>query len=220
MSIIATSLPQKKPRRRLPRQEREKLIIEEAIRFFAEVGLDGQTRVLARRLGVTQPLLYRYFPDKESLIERIYKELFADGWDEKWDKLMTEESRSLHDRVTDLYRRYARINFSYERMRLFIFAGLKDGNRMNGHIRSVRERTIDPICRAIRSEIGRNPDTPISDEEIACVSGLHGAIGYVGIRRWVYQETGNEDIDATINILVGVYLPGAIAAFQKMIEIV
>jgi len=66
-------------RRRLPRHERERLIVEEAVRFFAEVGFEGQTRALAQRLGVTQPLLYRYFPDKGALIERLALDPFVQG---------------------------------------------------------------------------------------------------------------------------------------------
>ena len=49
----------------------EKMIVEEAIRFFAEAGFAGQTRELARRLDVTQPLLFQYFPTKDDLIERV-----------------------------------------------------------------------------------------------------------------------------------------------------
>ena len=46
---------------RLSRAERERQIIQAAIRFFAEVGFAGRTRELAERAGITQPLLYRYF---------------------------------------------------------------------------------------------------------------------------------------------------------------
>ena len=35
--------------------EREKVILESAIRFFAEHGFEGQTRELAKRIGITQP---------------------------------------------------------------------------------------------------------------------------------------------------------------------
>ena len=56
-------------RRRLKREDRERMIVERAIEFFAEVGFAGQTRELAQRIGVTQPLLYRYFPTKEEASE-------------------------------------------------------------------------------------------------------------------------------------------------------
>ena len=75
--------------RRLPKasatQERERLIVEEAVRFFAEVGFDGQMRALAERLGVTQPLLYRYFADKEALIERVFDEVYMKRWRPEWE---------------------------------------------------------------------------------------------------------------------------------------
>src|SRR5262249_32717979 len=56
-------------RQRLAPSMRRQHLIEEAFAYFAEVGLGGSTRELAKRMGVTQPLLYRYFPTKESLIE-------------------------------------------------------------------------------------------------------------------------------------------------------
>ncbi len=67
-------------RKRLPREERERLIVREAVAFFAEVGFDGQTRELARRIGITQPLLYRYFPSKDALIDRVYQEAYLNRW--------------------------------------------------------------------------------------------------------------------------------------------
>jgi len=62
--------PGSRSRRLLP-GEREKLIVGEAIRFFSEVGFSGQTRELSRRLGITQPLLYRYFPSKRALRDAL-----------------------------------------------------------------------------------------------------------------------------------------------------
>ena len=55
----------KAKRRRLSPTVREQQIVDEAIQFFAEVGFGGRTRELAKRIGITQPLLYRYFPTKE-----------------------------------------------------------------------------------------------------------------------------------------------------------
>jgi len=65
-------------RRRLVPAEREQMIVAEAIRFFAEFGFSAPARALARRLGITQPLLYRYLPTKDHLIQRLYEELVVD----------------------------------------------------------------------------------------------------------------------------------------------
>ena len=67
----------KAKRRRLSPTVREQQIVDEAIQFFAEVGFGGRTRELAKRIGITQPLLYRYFPTKEELIDRVFDEVFG-----------------------------------------------------------------------------------------------------------------------------------------------
>src|SRR3546814_9794905 len=65
---------------RLQRAERERLIVEDAVQFFAEVGFGGDTRELAKRLNITHPLLFRYFAIKNALIERVYQEVFIRRW--------------------------------------------------------------------------------------------------------------------------------------------
>ena len=58
-------------RRRLPPQERREPTANEAVRFFAAVGLEGNTRQLATRLCVTQSLLFNYYATKEDLLEAV-----------------------------------------------------------------------------------------------------------------------------------------------------
>jgi AcrR family transcriptional regulator len=212
--------PSQEPRvrRRLPKKEREKLIVAEAIRFFAEVGFEGQTRALAQRLGVTQPLLYRYFPDKDALIDRVYREVFLGGWDVGWEKALTDRAIPLAERVVQFYLSYTRANFSFERVRLFMFAGLKDQSIANRYMVHVRDNLFLPLCREIRAEAGLSQDAPITPLELELVAGLHGAIGYVGLRRWVYQTQTPEDIDAVISHLVRTYMTGipeSFATFAK-----
>lgn len=203
-------------RRRLPRKERERLIVEEAIRFFAEVGFEGQTRALAQRLGVTQPLLYRYFPDKDALIERVYQEVFVGGWDQNWTIILGDRSRPLRDRIAELYRNYTNSNFNYERVRLFIFAGLKDKAIANRYLAFVHANIFLPLCREVRAEAGLDPEGEISPAEVECVAGLHGAIGYVGMRRWVYESPVPEDVEVVIRSLVDTFVKGAPATFKAL----
>ena len=62
------------PRRKNMRgEDREKLIVTEAVRFFAECGFEGQTRELAKRMGVSHAVIYRHFNSKDALIERVYE---------------------------------------------------------------------------------------------------------------------------------------------------
>ena len=96
----ATPKAKRKPlktrrRKRLAAADRERQILIGAIRYFAEVGFNGQTRQLAERLGITQPLLYRYFPTKRDLIERVFGEVFLKRMDPGWGALITDRSRPL-----------------------------------------------------------------------------------------------------------------------------
>lgn len=202
-------------RRRLPRRERERLIIEEAVRFFAEVGFEGQTRALAQRLGVTQPLLYRYFPDKDALIERVYQEVFEGGWHAEWERDLTDRSRPLADRLARLYAAYAQANFSYERVRLFMYVGLKDRAIGNRYLAFLREHLFVPLAREVRAVAGLESEAPPSEAEIEMVAGLHGAVGYVGLRRWVYQTDVPLDTDQAIAALIQAFVEGAPLACRK-----
>src|SRR4051794_15582071 len=55
-----------RPRRNMRAVERERLIVDEAIRFFAERGFDGEMRELAIRIGIAHSAIYRHFPSKEA----------------------------------------------------------------------------------------------------------------------------------------------------------
>src|SRR3982751_202114 len=93
-------------RRRLRPDERERLIVAEAVKFFAEVGFEGHTRDLARRLNITQPLLYRYFPSKDALIDRVYQEVYLTRWKPSWEALIEDRTQPLEQRLIAYYRDY------------------------------------------------------------------------------------------------------------------
>lgn len=198
-------------RQRLTPAEREKQIVDGAIRFFAEVGFEGQTRELAKRLGITQPLLYRYFPSKDSLIERVYLEVFVKRWQPHWDLLIVDRSRSLHDRLTQFYREYTRAIFNYEWVRIFMFAGLKGVNINERYLGIVREKLLRPVCTELREMAGlvSTDVVPLTDEELELAWDLHGGMYYMGIRQWIYHLTVPDDLDGHIDRVVGTFLRGA-----------
>src|SRR5688572_10622848 len=76
------------PRKRLDPRAREREIAEGAIRYFSEVGFGGSMRDLAKRLGISHALLFRYFPTKEALVDRVYDEVFLGRWNDEWDALL------------------------------------------------------------------------------------------------------------------------------------
>lgn len=207
----ATQVPQTRKRKRLPRSEREQMIVDEAIRFFAEVGFEGQTRELARRLGITQPLIFRYFPTKEDLIERVYQEVYLSRWNSWWEELLEDRSVSLLERLICFYKAYAKAIFTYEWVRIFVYSGLKGVNINKRYLGLIRDRVLKRIMREVRAANGlpTPEDVPFSEPELELAWGLHGSIFYIAIRKWIYEVEIPSDIDAVIAAEVESFVDGA-----------
>src|SRR5205814_7404762 len=94
--------------KRLSPDDRRKEFVGKATEFFADEGFGGGTRDLARRLGVTQPLLYRYFPSKDDLIKEVYRTVYLEPLDTGWEKLLTDRSRPIRDRLQEFYNAYTK----------------------------------------------------------------------------------------------------------------
>src|SRR3954451_19979179 len=94
------------PRTRLSPQARQAMILEAAVEFFAERGFAAQTRELAARLDISEPLIYRYFPTKEALVHQVYLTVIESRWDEEWTRALRDRSTSLRERLVGFYTRY------------------------------------------------------------------------------------------------------------------
>jgi AcrR family transcriptional regulator len=196
--------------KRLAAAQREQQIVAEAIRFFAEVGFAGQTRELAQRVGITQPLLYRYFPTKQDLVERVYKEVFFKRIDPAWSKLIVDRSRPLEERLIEFYRRYAGATYTYEWIRLYMFAALagKDLNRR--YIKVVEEEILKPMCVEIRHHcrFARRPDAPVSEAELEHLWVMHGGLFYYAVRKYIYASRVGRDFERVVRRSVAAMLAG------------
>ena len=106
MSKKASPKRARAKQKRLSPDDRRKEFVAKATEFFSEEGFGGGTRDLARRLGVTQPLLYRYFPSKDDLIKEVYRTVYLEPLDTGWEKLLTDRSRPIRDRLREFYNAY------------------------------------------------------------------------------------------------------------------
>lgn len=208
-----TPAPAQVRRRRLSTQVREQQILRGAIKFFAERGLEGQTRDLAKKIGVTHPLLYHYFPTKRALIERVYQEVFLGRWKTEWDDLLDDQSVAFEDRLTRFYRDYAATILKPEWVRIFVFSGLSDGYIPDRYIGLLNERLIPRILRETRCMLKLSLRSNASERENELIWGMHGGIFYIGIRHWIYNQPMPSDIDQVIADRVRAYLVSAASIF-------
>lgn len=174
-------------RTRLSPQAREQEIVRAAIGFFAQNGFGGQTRELARAIGVSQALIFRYFPTKEDLIDRVYEEIFSKEWRPNLG-LLSDRSEPLEARLIAFYRDYAGMILGHEYTRLLMFSALNGVNYHERLFASIAAEIYPVVIDELRAHYGRSPlaERPAVQSEVEAVWGLHAAIFFVGIREHVF----------------------------------
>ncbi|MFZ1428599.1 MAG: TetR/AcrR family transcriptional regulator, partial [Geminicoccaceae bacterium] len=156
------------------------------------------------------PLLYRYFPSKEALIERVYQEVFVGRWDPFWEELIQDRSLPLEERLTGFYQSYARVIVTREWVRLFMFAGLKGLDFNARYLRLLRERIFVKIIAEIRLEYRQHTieALPPTDLEIEMIWALHASIFYLGVRQFIYDIPLQSKLDDIIKAQITTLLRG------------
>ncbi|MBR2573923.1 MAG: TetR/AcrR family transcriptional regulator [Loktanella sp.] len=192
-------------RRRLPPDERRQQIIEGAVAFFADVGLDGNTRDLARQLGITQSLLFNYFATKSDLIEAVYDHVYLDQISDAWPALLTDRTKSFRTRLLGFYEAYSRLIFRYDWMRIFMFSGLAGAALNRRYLDHLGQVLLTPLMAEMQAATS-GPQQPQMED----LWNLHGGIVYIGIRRHIYQMPGPDDPSESITRAIDRFL----AAFR------
>lgn len=199
------------PRRRLAPEEREHDIVQRAVAVFARHGFEVSTRDLAAELGITQPLLYRYFPSKEALVDRVYEEVFLRRWNPEWEEWLADRNLPLRERLWRYLKDYARFVLRSEWVRIFIYAGLARGGINQKYLGRLRERHFAVIARELRHEYAiPEPRTAADeDDEIELVWAMHSSVFYIGVRKWIYEQPTPKNVDRMIEMRVDSFLYGA-----------
>ncbi len=214
------SPPRPAQKKRMDPDQREAHIVAEAVRFFAEHGFEGKTRDLAKRIGITQPLLYRYFPSKESLIERVYQEVYVRRWNPAWEGLITDRHVALPDRLCSFYKEYSRAVYDYVWVRMFVYSGLKGVDINDRYLRSIKEKVLRPVCAELRHAHGlpTPQEIPIGEQELELAWGLHGSFFYRAIRFYIYNLATTADNDTAIENDVRVFISGVGPVQRQLVE--
>lgn len=212
---IAKGKKQSTPR--LSPEEREEQIVQKAIRYFATNGFTAGTRDLVKEIGVTQPLLYRYFPNKEALVNRVFEEVYLSRWNPNWDDMLQDRGIPLRDRMYLFYKSYSKAILKREWIRIFVLAGLTREGINQKYLDRLREKVFDQVLSALRHEYRLPaPDSQQYEDEIEMIWGLHASIFYLGMRKWVYGMSIPKDMDRTIEQKVDMFLDGAQATMRRI----
>lgn len=197
-------------RSRMSPEDRERMILDKAVHFFAKHGFSAQTRELAREIGVSQGLIYRYFRSKEELIERVYQRNFLRRWKREWESLLQDGSLPLDRRLKRFYSEYLAVVDDYDWIRIAMHSGLGGNNLTRRYIEDQVERVLRIIALECRKARLGEPveSTAVSELEIEAVWHLHSTIIYYLIRKHILGTRTTDDADGLVSVMVDSFMSG------------
>lgn len=193
---------------RLTSSDRRQQILSAAIKFFSDEGFDGSTHLLAKKMGITQPLIYRYFPSKEDLVREVYNSIFESRWKIEWEAILKDRNSSLKNRLVKFFELYTDVVFARDWMRIYLFSGLRGLDINRWWSRFVEMRVLRVICDELRHECGglsvaELEPTPI---ELEMLWSFQGSIFYYAMRRDVYRATVHVGFDDFLSMAIDTLL--------------
>ncbi len=195
------------PALRLPPAQRKAQIIARATEFFSEYGLTGQTRALAAACGVTQRLLYRYFPSKAALVAEVYGEAIVAPFKAVWLVQFKDRSQPLEQRLHAFYRNYYYGVLTRKWLRLFLYASLAEANMAPDYTQAIIMEMLETVVAEVAREQGVSvPRRRETVHEIGWV--LHGAVVHFAIRRHLYDLSQDVDEDQVLALHVRSFIAG------------
>ena len=198
---------------RLPRAERREQILTQAADFFAEYGLTGQTRELAAACGISQRLLYSFFPTKAALLAEVYARTILGPFQGTWLGDLTERKLPIEDRLTRFYHSYYDKLLTRRWLRLFLYSSLAEGDMSTNYITTILTQLLETIVDEACFELNlRSPDEQDFKRELGW--NLHGAVSHLGIRRHIYHGPHTVAPDRLINAYVASFVAGLSAVLE------
>lgn len=214
------SVPRKKTRQRYPPAERRQMILEGAIKYYAEYGFDGRTRGFAEFLGISQSLIFRYFPNTEALIDSVYEVVYLNRWDTNWEETIKDRSTPLGERLTRFYTAYHRRIDQYDSIRIALFSALRGDSVSARYFERLVDRIINPIIIEIRDTLGLPTidEKPLLTDEMQMVFALHGTVSYSIIRTHVFGLPTSDNMNSMIKIHVDAFIASLQNSFERIHE--
>lgn len=195
---------------RMNPDDRIDMILDGAAEFFAEHGFKAQTRELARRVGVSQSLIYHYFKTKNDLIERVYQRNFLSRWRKEWSTVICDRGVPLERRLKNFYAQYLEMIEDSDWIRIAMYSGLQDADLARRYI----ESQIEGLMRLIALEVAHDTGSleaggEPGEAEIELAWHLHSTFIYYLVRKHIFKTRVTRDIDALIDQTVDQFLAGA-----------
>ncbi|HEX3970732.1 MAG TPA: helix-turn-helix domain-containing protein, partial [Stellaceae bacterium] len=156
---------------RLDSDERRKAIVRTAVPLFARKGFAGTTtRELADAAGISEALLFRHFPSKQSLYREILQ-LGCEG-DPALEKLATLQAstKTLIGMVRFMVRRFVAASESERaefdtKLRLLLHSFLEDGDYARELFETIGGRVVPLFEASLATAVAAGDATPLGETQ-------------------------------------------------------
>jgi AcrR family transcriptional regulator len=194
---------------RMAPDDRERMILEEAVRFFSRHGFNAQIREFALEAGISQGLIYRYFRSKRELVERVYEHNFLKRWNRRWEAMLLDAAVPIDQRLKQFYRSYLAAIDDSDWIRLVMYSGLEGNDLTRRYIQTQVEHLLRIIARECRRAYAAGPRSRGADErELEAVWQLHSTFIYYLVRKHIFGTHTIADREALVDIAVTDFLEG------------
>lgn len=201
---------------------RRQQILDAAIDYFAEAGFAVQTRELGRRIGISQPLLYRYFPSKAALIEAVLDAVFLKQQRDNWLDELTDRQTELKDRLIRFYGRYVQGTYDQKWLRIYFFAALANFDFNGRYVKGVvQDQILTTVCIEMRHSLlqpeQRSALPPaIHPREIELAWMLQSSLFYGMVRKHILNAEAAIPESTRLQDAVDLFFHGAAALYPTL----
>ena len=192
------------PRGRVPREIRERQVLALAEELFAERGYRGSSmEELARRAGVSKPVIYDVVGSKEQLHRRVFEHASAE-----LEASVAEAAKAGTGEPGEQLRAGARAFFSFMESHGHVWSMLYDDD-MGGvhaqHVRHVRDRQSNYVKQELAARAAANGRI-VNELQLALVANtLNGA--FESMATW-WREQPQVSSDQLADWFVAMFAPG------------
>jgi len=202
----------KTPRKRLTHGERKALILDRAADYLSENGFPVRTRRLAAAAGISQRLIYYFFPNKSALIDEIYSSAIEGPFKAIWFVDLTDRTKPMADRLRAFYRDYFDTLLTRRWTRLLLYSSFSAQNMAPRYISGVILRLLETIVEEVAAERGvAVPAEKPVVHEIGWI--LHGAVSHLAIRRHLFHANLTVPVEVVLDAQIDAFLAG----FEAMV---
>ncbi|WP_204313402.1 hypothetical protein, partial [Klebsiella michiganensis] len=78
----------------------------------------------------------------EELIKEVYRKVYLEPLDTGWEKLLTNRSRPIRERLVQFYEAYTNVIFTRKWLRIYLFSGLKGLDINRWYVGVVRDKIL------------------------------------------------------------------------------